>query len=125
MHETRNMNTQHRGRWQTTIRSLVFAALGCASALSQAQQAPSQARGEMLYNTHCISCHSTQMHWRNDRLAFDWDSLKAQVRNWQGRAGLQWGDADITEVARHLNDTIYRHPQTSDRVSQATPPAAR
>ena len=39
------------------------------------------------------------------------------VRRWQGNAGLQWGDADIAEVARHLNDTIYHFPQTADRVS--------
>ena len=73
----------------------------------------------MLYTTHCNECHSTQMHWRNDRRALDWDSLKAQVRRWQGNAGLGWGDADIAEVARHLNDTIYRYPQTSDRLSLA------
>jgi len=37
------------------------------------------------------------------------------VRQWQGSVGLNWGDADIAEVARYLNDTIYKFPQTSDR----------
>ena len=75
------------------------------------------------YTTHCISCHTSQMHWRNDQQAYDWDSLKVQVRRWQGNANLQWGDADIAEVARHLNDTIYHYPQTGDRVSTAFPRA--
>ncbi|MES2975870.1 MAG: cytochrome C [Pseudomonadota bacterium] len=97
----------------------VLIALACASPFSSAQTAPAESRGQLLYNTHCIACHTTQMHWREGRLASDWGSLKVQVRRWQGNAGLQWGDADIVEVSRHLNDTIYKFPQTADRVSMA------
>jgi mono/diheme cytochrome c family protein len=100
---------------------LVLLALAGGGATVQAQQQPSQSRGQLLYGTHCIACHSTQMHWRNDRLAQDWDTLKFQVRRWQGNAGLQWSDADIAEVARHLNDSIYHFPQTDGRVSLASP----
>ena len=106
-------------------RTIALTALAGASALSNAQSVSSETRGQLLYNTHCISCHTTQMHWRNDRKAFDWDSLKGQVRRWQGNASLQWGEVDITEVARHLNDTIYNYPQTADRVSQAPPARSR
>ncbi len=95
------------------------AALACAGAAALAQPAPAPTRGLLLYATHCIECHSTQMHWRDQRQARDWDSLKAQVRRWQGNAALGWSEADIVEVARHLNDTIYHHPQGSDRLSQA------
>jgi mono/diheme cytochrome c family protein len=94
-------------------------AMGCAAALASAQGVPAPSRGELLYTTHCIACHTTQMHWRNNKLAYDWPSLKVQVGRWQGNAGLQWGDADINEVARYLNDTIYNYP--ADRVSQAGP----
>ncbi len=76
-----------------------------------------QSRGELLYSTHCIACHTTQMHWRDKKLATDWDSLKAQVRRWQAAAKLQWSDDDIVQVARHLNERIYRFEQTSDRLS--------
>ena len=106
-------------------RTIALTALAGASALSNAQSVPSETRGQLLYNTHCISCHTTQMHWRNDRKAHDWDSLKTHVRRWQGTAGLQWDDADIAEVARHLNDTIYRFPQTADRLSMGSPRALR
>jgi mono/diheme cytochrome c family protein len=95
----------------------VLAGTTCGAALAQA--VTPQTRGELLYGTHCIECHSTQMHWRDGRQARDWDSLKAQVRHWQGNAGLGWSDDDIVAVARHLNDTIYHYPQTSDRLSLA------
>ena len=84
--------------------------------------ANAQTRGELLYTTHCISCHTTQMHWRANKQAFDWDSLKLQVRRWQGNAGLQWVEADITEVSRYLNETFYRFPPPPERTGMITPP---
>ncbi len=79
--------------------------------IALAQTGPAQSRGELLYTTHCIACHTTRMHWRSDRLVSEWTSLNAQVRRWQGNAGLQWGDADVIEVARYLNETIYNFPE--------------
>jgi hypothetical protein len=67
-----------------------------------------QSRGELLYTTHCIACHSTQMHWRDQRRATDLASLTEQVRYWQGRALLSWTEDDIAEVTRYLNQRIYR-----------------
>lgn len=97
-------------------RPLLLAGLACASTVALSQTAP-PTRGQLLYTTHCIECHTTRMHWRDEKRARDWDSLKAQVRRWQDAASLGWSDADIAEVARHLNDTIYRYPQSSDRLS--------
>ena len=78
-------------------------------------QTTAPSRGQLLYGTHCIECHTTQMHWREQRLARDWPSLKAQVRRFQELAGLAWSDEDIDAVARHLNDTIYHFPETQAR----------
>lgn len=86
----------------------------------RAQSGPPPSRGELLYTTHCVACHTTQVHWRDQKLATDWERLKDQVRRWQGTAALQWSEAEIVEVARYLNDTIYHHPQPSDRISRAS-----
>ena len=102
-----------------TIRLLLPVLLALAGAAALAQPSPAPSRGQLLYTTHCIECHSTQMHWRDGRQARDWDSLKAQVRRWQGNAGLAWNDEDVVQVARYLNGAIYHYPQTSDRVSLA------
>lgn len=100
-------------------RLAVAVGLAAALAVAQAQTAAPPTRGQLLYTTHCIECHNTQMHWRDQRQAVDWPSLKAQVRQWQARAFLNWSEADIVEVARHLNSTIYRFAQTGDQVGQA------
>ena len=102
----------------TQFFTVMALAVSCSHAFSQAPPAPT--RGELLYSTHCVTCHTTQMHWRNDRQAFDWDSLKFQVRRWQGNAGLQWGEGDITDVSRYLNETIYRYPAPVDRVAMGS-----
>lgn len=90
-----------------------------AAAPAAAQTAGEPTRGALLYATHCVACHDTQMHWRDKRAVRDWDSLVAQVRLWQGTQLLQWTEADIHEVARHLNDSIYRLPPPGVRQGSA------
>lgn len=89
-----------------------------ASGLPAAAQPADATRGQLLYVTHCIECHTVQMHWRTPSRVRDWDGLKAQVRRWQGEARLQWSEKDIEAVARHLNGAIYRLPRP-DTVGQA------
>jgi mono/diheme cytochrome c family protein len=69
--------------------------------------ADAQSRGELLYTTHCVACHTTQVHWRERRLATDWASLQAQVVRWQAAGSLNWSDEDIVAVTQHLNERFY------------------
>jgi len=98
-------------------RILICLLLAVAGAAAQAQPAQSPSRGQMLYSTHCIECHTTQMHWRANKQARDWTTLRAQVRRWQDTAGLRWSDSDIDAVARYLNSTIYHFAQGAARAS--------
>lgn len=68
-------------------------------------------RGEMLYQNHCIACHTTQVHWRDQRLAKDWPSLRAQVRRWERNTGLTWNEDDVEAVSRYLNALYYQFPE--------------
>ena len=99
-----------------------FTALGVLfGAAATVPAAYAQSRGQLLYSTHCIACHTTEMHWRDKKAATDWPSLRFQVRRWQGNAGLGWSEADILEVTRYLNESIYRYPQTSDSLTFVSP----
>lgn len=83
--------------------------LGLSSTCS-AEPEESLARGKLLYATHCVSCHSVEMHWREKKLARNWESLKFQVDLWQKAAGLGWGAEDIEQVSAYLNVTYYHFP---------------
>ena len=84
--------------------------VGIGGAAAQPQRAVQAARGELLYSTHCLACHSAQIHWRDRKVVTDWASLKAQVRRWAANTSLGWSDDEIADVARFLNATIYRFP---------------
>jgi mono/diheme cytochrome c family protein len=110
MRPTRISPDDHRSRIRRRAPSrapLAAAVLIVAALQGSPAQAQAPSRGELLYNTNCIACHSTQMHWRSRRLATDWTSLQEQVRRWQQAASLDWRDEDIVEVARFLNERYY------------------
>lgn len=93
----------------------IFAVLCLLSAWSStaiAQREHSEARGELLYMAHCSTCHSTQIHWREQRLVSDWESLLEQVRRWQYISGLSWSESEITDVAQYLNVQFYEYKST-------------
>ena len=90
------------------LAALVLAVATFFDAVAQPVESPS--RGQLLYATHCIACHSDQVHWRAKKLVSDWASLKGQVRRWQSVQALGWSDEDITDVASYLNFLYYRFP---------------
>jgi len=98
------------------------AALVCALLAASAAAADNrgQSRGELLYSTHCIGCHTSEIHWRDRKAATDLRSLRFQVTRWQGNAGLGWSDSDIDAVTRYLNRSIYRYAPTP-RVAASLP----
>jgi mono/diheme cytochrome c family protein len=77
-----------------------------------AQEPHRETRGELLYSTHCNACHTSKIHWREHKLATDWDSLEAQVRRWQASIGLGWSEEEIADVTRYLNDVYYSFSNT-------------
>lgn len=91
-----------------------------ASSMQAQPRAPSvaPARGQLLYEAHCIECHNAQVHWRTAAAARDWDSLRAQVDHWQRTAALGWSEDDVAEVTRHLNETIYKFAIPRERASR-------
>ena len=78
--------------------------------LAEAQPKHSESRGELLYVQFCNTCHTSEIHWREQKLATDRNSLKAQVRRWQANIGLGWGEDEVTDVANYLNAVHYRFP---------------
>jgi mono/diheme cytochrome c family protein len=91
------------------IFTILLACLAGAG-LAQAQTRGEALRGELLYSTHCIGCHSTQLHWRDKKVATNWATLSAEVDRWQKVSGLGWREEDVSDVARYLNALYYGFP---------------
>jgi mono/diheme cytochrome c family protein len=96
-------------------RAIFLPVVSFAVAVPLLAQAPAVSRGALLYETHCVACHDTQVHWRDRKLVADWAGLSAQVRRWQANAGLDWTDDEIDDVVRYLNAAIYRFPDQAPR----------
>ena len=104
---------------------LLIGSMASMPAFAQSSPAQGVSRGALLYSTHCIACHNTQVHWRDAKIAKDWSGLKAEVRRWQAAAGLAWSEEDIAEVTQHLNALYYRHVEPQARLSAPGDSAAR
>jgi len=96
--------------------------LAAALAANAAPKAAAS-RGEVLYTTYCIGCHTAQVHWRDRKVVTTWSGLKAEVRRWQKTGGLSLEDDDIDAIAGYLNGLYYHFPEGDARRSGDAPAA--
>jgi mono/diheme cytochrome c family protein len=87
--------------------------LSGAPVLAYADTKYNEERGQLLYATHCNTCHTSQVHWREQKKVTDWNSLVMQVRHWQGIAALGWSEDEINDVAHYLNVMFYSYKDTA------------
>ena len=67
-------------------------------------------RGRLLHDTHCISCHGTQVYKRDSKVATNYDEIRAQVVRWETNVSLRWSDGDIDDVTTYLARKFYLVP---------------
>ena len=72
-------------------------------------------RGEALYLNHCLSCHESTAHIREDRHAETMDELRRWVARWAVQLNLGWSRREIEDVTTYLNRTYYRFSDVSMR----------
>jgi hypothetical protein len=94
---------------QYGVIGLIIFILSVNSAFAQRSVGPELSRAALLYENHCKLCHSQQIHWRDKKIANNWESLIVQVDFWQHASGLDWTKADIKEVSRYLNAQFYHY----------------
>lgn len=83
--------------------------------LALADTQPNESRGGLLYSMHCSACHNATIHWREQKLARDWQSLKGQVRLWQAFTKLRWTEEEIIDVTTYLNTHYYNFVNTEQK----------
>lgn len=72
------------------------------------QDAPSALRGELLYENHCLSCHTSKAHIRENRRARSVADVEGWVARWANELNLTWTDEEIRDVAEYLVRRYYR-----------------
>lgn len=67
-------------------------------------------RGQLLYENHCTSCHTSTVHIRDQRKAKTPAEVRAWILRWSGELKLSWSNDDLADVYRHLNNRYYKFP---------------
>lgn len=85
-----------------------IAVLVLAAPAAGAAELPSLDRGRLLYENHCIGCHTPQIHRRPNRIPLDAADLREIVNGWQQQQNLRWSAQDVEDVVQFLRETRYR-----------------
>jgi hypothetical protein len=64
-------------------------------------------RGRLLYENHCMVCHTSVVHVRERRKAASREEIQAWIQHWRNELGLQWGTAEVDDVTEYLNHRYY------------------
>ena len=65
-------------------------------------------RGQLLYEDHCQSCHTSIVHVRETHKARTLKDLEKWVRHWSDELKLPWGADEVRDVVDYLNVRYYK-----------------
>ena len=87
----------------------VVAAMLLAAAVPAAgADIPSVERGRLLYENHCVVCHTPNIHRRPNRVPLNAAELRDIVNGWQREEKLRWSEQDVGDVVQYLRETRYK-----------------
>ena len=100
----------HPGSLRAKPRDFVLSALMAATLPMWASPALAgdAARGSLLYENHCMVCHTSVVHIREDRKATSREEIRSWVERWQKELGLPWTSVDVDDVVEFLNNRYYK-----------------
>lgn len=90
------------------VSMLVFAAMATAAMAVLTGALPAALEDEL--GAGGLPCTYAQAHarWHQLGQARDWESLQMQMRRWQAVATPGWSESEIEQVARSLNQAVFR-----------------
>ena len=65
-------------------------------------------RGQLLYENHCLECHTSVVHIRNNRKAINLIEVRKFVIRWSRELHLPWQKEEIDDVVRYLDRQYYK-----------------
>lgn len=64
-------------------------------------------RGGLLYENHCVECHDSRAHLRNDRRANSLAEVREWVDKWSSYLTLSWSNDERGDVASYVYRRFY------------------
>ncbi|MCU7922000.1 MAG: hypothetical protein KZQ88_04815 [Candidatus Thiodiazotropha sp. (ex Dulcina madagascariensis)] len=64
-------------------------------------------RGRLLYENHCLICHDSQVHIRNNQKVHTLGGVSREVIRWSEELKLTWRASEINDVTQYLYRTFY------------------
>lgn len=104
---------------QSAMRGLLYIGFGlvCTTMAGLAMAGttiPDPDRAQLLYETHCIGCHTSAAHRGSDRRARSEADVSIQVRRWSDNQKLGWTDEDVDQVTALLVRRYYHFAPSAD-----------
>ena len=62
----------------------------------------------MLYENHCVTCHSNRVHRRISAPPITRSELQIIIAGWAKSERLSWTEGEIADVVEFLDSTFYR-----------------
>jgi mono/diheme cytochrome c family protein len=72
-------------------------------------------RGQLLYENHCMGCHDSVAHVRENRRVDSPRALDKWVMRWADQLKLPWNEQDIRDVSEYLEKSFYKFNAASPR----------
>ena len=86
---------------------LAAVALALSSLPSRGESPPSPERGRLLYENHCVLCHTPKVHRRIPPVPANRDELRLIVMAWAKGQETRWSPQDIEDVVEYLERNFY------------------
>jgi mono/diheme cytochrome c family protein len=67
-------------------------------------------RGRLLYENHCMSCHTSTVHVREQRKSKAPAEMHAMILRWSRELKLYWSEDELADVYQYLNNRYYKFP---------------
>ena len=65
-------------------------------------------QGQLLYETHCGTCHYEKVHERKGTKIDTIAALKVEVAKWARQTSRSFTPAELDDIAEYLNQSHYR-----------------
>jgi mono/diheme cytochrome c family protein len=92
------------------MRPLAAAVLMAPFLQAWGAEPPDAGRGRLLYENHCVVCHTSKVHRRIPPAPIDRQELRLIVTAWAKGQNLRWSETEVLDVVDYLDSTYYRFP---------------